>query len=160
MGLWRIDGRGRFRHRKGDGPRPALCYHGGAAFIVPVFQSYEFLDLTPTPIDIELEGALSQEANIIVPAEIEKRRIETLAQVDPERVRRLKRGEADQNEGQESRYEVRLLFPPPDRTARKGFVRTVTLSPGLQCSETRRPVAAVTANSARTPTRSPCHRRT
>jgi uncharacterized membrane protein YqiK len=61
MGLWRIDSRGRFRHRKGDGPRPALCYHGGAAFIVPVFQSYEFLDLTPTPIDIELEGALSQQ---------------------------------------------------------------------------------------------------
>jgi flotillin len=46
---------------KGDGPRSARCYHGGAAFIVPVFQSYEFLDLTPTPIEIKLEGALSQQ---------------------------------------------------------------------------------------------------
>ena len=46
---------------KGDERRSAKCYHGGAAFIVPVFQSYEFLDLTPTPIEIKLEGALSQQ---------------------------------------------------------------------------------------------------
>jgi flotillin len=37
----------------------------------------------------------SQEANIIVPAEIEKRRIETMAEADAEKVRRLKKGEAD-----------------------------------------------------------------
>ena len=46
---------------KGDDRRSARCYHGGAAFIIPVFQSYEFLDLTPTPIEISLQGALSQQ---------------------------------------------------------------------------------------------------
>ena len=39
----------------------AKCYHGGAAFIWPVIQDYQFLDLTPIPIDIKLEGALSQQ---------------------------------------------------------------------------------------------------
>jgi len=37
------------------------CYHGGGAFVWPVIQAYEFLDLTPIPIDIRLEGALSQQ---------------------------------------------------------------------------------------------------
>jgi len=37
----------------------ARCYHGGAAFIMPVIQDYAFLDLTPLTIDIKLEGALS-----------------------------------------------------------------------------------------------------
>ncbi len=46
---------------KGAERRSARCYHGGAAFIVPVFQSFEFLDLTPTPIEISLQGALSQQ---------------------------------------------------------------------------------------------------
>ena len=39
----------------------AKCYHGGAAFIWPVLQSYRFLDLTPMAIDIKLEGALSMQ---------------------------------------------------------------------------------------------------
>jgi flotillin len=39
----------------------ARCYHGGAAFILPVFQDYAYLDLAPIPIDIKLEGALSQQ---------------------------------------------------------------------------------------------------
>ncbi len=39
----------------------AKCYHGGGAFIWPVIQDYQFLDLTPMPIDIKLEGALSQQ---------------------------------------------------------------------------------------------------
>ncbi len=39
----------------------ARCYHGGASFIWPVIQDYQFLDLTPIPIDIKLEGALSQQ---------------------------------------------------------------------------------------------------
>ncbi len=39
----------------------AKCYHGGAAFIWPVIQDYQYLDLTPIPIDIKLEGALSQQ---------------------------------------------------------------------------------------------------
>lgn len=43
------------------GGRSASCYHGGAAFIWPVVQGYEYLDLTPIPIDIRLEGALSKQ---------------------------------------------------------------------------------------------------
>ncbi|MGB0745202.1 MAG: flotillin family protein, partial [Opitutales bacterium] len=41
--------------------KSANCYHGGAAFIWPVIQGYQWLDLTPLPIDIRLEGALSKQ---------------------------------------------------------------------------------------------------
>lgn len=41
--------------------KSAQCYHGGAAFIWPVFQDYQYLSLTPLPIDIKLEGALSKQ---------------------------------------------------------------------------------------------------
>ena len=37
------------------------CLHGGAAFIWPVIQAFEYLDLTPIPIDIPLEGALTKQ---------------------------------------------------------------------------------------------------
>jgi flotillin len=37
----------------------------------------------------------TQTANIIVPAEIEKRRIETIAEAEAEKIRRIKKGEAD-----------------------------------------------------------------
>ena len=37
------------------------CLHGGASFVWPVIQAYEFLDLTPIPIDIPLEGALTKQ---------------------------------------------------------------------------------------------------
>lgn len=43
------------------GGKSANCYHGGAAFIWPVVQGYQYLDLTPLPIDIRLEGALSKQ---------------------------------------------------------------------------------------------------
>ncbi len=44
----------------GKGPAAsAKCIHGGATFVWPVLQDYAFLDLTPIPIDIKLEGALS-----------------------------------------------------------------------------------------------------
>lgn len=45
----------------GVGGLHARCIHGGAAFVWPVIQDYQFLDLTPIPIDIKLEGALSQQ---------------------------------------------------------------------------------------------------
>ncbi len=45
----------------GRGGLSARCYHGGAAFVWPIVQDYQFLDLTPIPIDIKLEGALSQQ---------------------------------------------------------------------------------------------------
>ena len=37
------------------------CLHGGALFIWPVIQAFEYLDLTPIPIDITLEGALTKQ---------------------------------------------------------------------------------------------------
>ncbi|MEQ8927611.1 MAG: SPFH domain-containing protein [Fulvivirga sp.] len=39
----------------------AKCIHGGAAFIWPVFQDYEFLDLTPISIEVMLTNALSRQ---------------------------------------------------------------------------------------------------
>jgi flotillin len=44
----------------GDG-RSSKCIHGGAAFVWPIFQDFQYLDLTPIPIDIKLEGALSKQ---------------------------------------------------------------------------------------------------
>jgi len=41
--------------------RSAKCIHGGAAFIWPIFQSYQYLDLTPMTINVELTNALSQQ---------------------------------------------------------------------------------------------------
>ena len=37
------------------------CLHGGAAFIWPIIQAFEYLDLTPIPIDIPLEGVLTKQ---------------------------------------------------------------------------------------------------
>lgn len=39
----------------------ARCIHGGASFIWPVFQSYEFLDLKPISIECNLTNALSKQ---------------------------------------------------------------------------------------------------
>ncbi len=39
----------------------AKCIHGGAAFIWPVFQSYDFLDLKPISIECNLTNALSKQ---------------------------------------------------------------------------------------------------
>ena len=39
----------------------AKCIHGGAAFIWPVIQDYEFLDLTPISIEVDLTNALSKQ---------------------------------------------------------------------------------------------------
>ncbi len=49
--------------------RSAKCIHGGAAFIVPVLQSYEYMDLTPMSISVDLKNALSkQNIRIDVPS--------------------------------------------------------------------------------------------
>lgn len=49
--------------------RSAKCIHGGAAFIWPVFQHYEFMSLTPTAITVDLKNALSkQNIRIDVPS--------------------------------------------------------------------------------------------
>jgi len=39
----------------------AKCIHGGAAFIWPIIQDYEYLDLTPIPIEVDLKNALSKQ---------------------------------------------------------------------------------------------------
>ncbi len=47
----------------------AKCIHGGAAFIWPVFQSYQFMSLTPMAITVDLKNALSkQNIRIDVPS--------------------------------------------------------------------------------------------
>ena len=51
------------------GTRSAKCIHGGAAFIWPVFQHYEFMSLTPMSITVDLTNALSkQNIRIDVPS--------------------------------------------------------------------------------------------
>jgi len=46
---------------KVGGGQSAKCIHGGAAFIVPIIQDYEFLDLTPISIEVNLVNALSKQ---------------------------------------------------------------------------------------------------
>lgn len=41
--------------------RSAKCVHGGAAFIMPIIQSYQFMDLTPISINVDLKNALSKQ---------------------------------------------------------------------------------------------------
>ncbi|MDH3069174.1 SPFH domain-containing protein [Akkermansia sp. N21169] len=54
--------------RVGSG-QPARCYHGGSTFVLPVFQSYSYLDLNPINIDVPLQGALSsQNIRVDVPS--------------------------------------------------------------------------------------------
>ncbi|MBE6799556.1 MAG: flotillin family protein [Ruminococcaceae bacterium] len=49
--------------------RSAKCIHGGAEFVIPVFQSYAYLDLTPISIQVDLRNALSkQNIRIDVPS--------------------------------------------------------------------------------------------
>ncbi len=49
--------------------KSALCMHGGTKFIVPFIQAYQFLDLTPMSIQVDLTNALSrQNIRIDVPS--------------------------------------------------------------------------------------------
>lgn len=41
--------------------RSAKCVHGGAGFIMPIIQSYQFMDLTPISINVDLKNALSKQ---------------------------------------------------------------------------------------------------
>jgi flotillin len=43
------------------GSGSAKCLAGGAAFVWPVIQDYEYLDLTPISIDVDLQSALSKQ---------------------------------------------------------------------------------------------------
>lgn len=48
-------------HGKTKASKPAKCVHGGGTFVVPVFQGYGFLDLSPISLDIDLKNALSEQ---------------------------------------------------------------------------------------------------
>jgi flotillin len=51
------------------GSGSAKCLAGGAAFVWPVIQDYQYLDLTPISIDVDLRGALSkQNIRVAVPS--------------------------------------------------------------------------------------------
>lgn len=43
------------------GSGASKCVHGGAAFVLPLLQDYEYLDLEPFVVPIDLDNALSQE---------------------------------------------------------------------------------------------------
>lgn len=48
----------------------AQCYAGGGTFVWPVIQDYQYLDLTPQSIDVNLQDALSkQNIRVSVPAQ-------------------------------------------------------------------------------------------
>lgn len=60
---------GKIGSNKDGTSRSAKCIHGGAAFIMPVIQAYEYLDLTPISIPVDLKNALSkQNIRIDVPS--------------------------------------------------------------------------------------------
>ena len=52
---------GKVGNNMGGQTRSAKCIHGGAAFIVPVLQSYQYMDLTPISINVDLRNALSKQ---------------------------------------------------------------------------------------------------
>jgi len=60
---------GKITDNKDGTYRSAKCIHGGAAFIIPMIQSYAFLDLTPISLSVDLKNALSrQNIRIDVPS--------------------------------------------------------------------------------------------
>lgn len=44
-----------------DDQKSSKCIHGGAAFIWPVIQAYQLMDLTPISINVDLRNALSKQ---------------------------------------------------------------------------------------------------
>lgn len=60
---------GKVGSEKNGQARSAKCVHGGAAFIFPVLQSFQYMDLTPISINVDLKNALSkQNIRIDVPS--------------------------------------------------------------------------------------------
>ncbi len=60
---------GHIGNKKDGTAKSARCIHGGAAFIVPILQSYQYLDLTPISINVPLKNALCrQNIRIDVPS--------------------------------------------------------------------------------------------
>ncbi|MDY0064172.1 MAG: SPFH domain-containing protein [Bacilli bacterium] len=60
---------GKVGNNKDGSTKSAQCIHGGAKFIYPFIQAYQFLDLTPISISVDLKNALSkQNIRIDVPS--------------------------------------------------------------------------------------------
>lgn len=60
---------GKLKQDGAGASRSSKCIHGGAAFVWPFIQAYEFLDLTPISISVDLRNALSrQNIRIDVPS--------------------------------------------------------------------------------------------
>lgn len=60
---------GKIGNNKDGSTRSATCIHGGAKFIYPFIQAYQYLDLTPLSIQVDLTKALSrQNIRIDVPS--------------------------------------------------------------------------------------------
>ncbi len=60
---------GRVGQNTDGSSRSATCIHGGAKFVYPFIQAYEYLDLTPLSISVDLTKALSrQNIRIDVPS--------------------------------------------------------------------------------------------
>lgn len=60
---------GKVGNDKDGQTKSARCIHGGAAFIIPVIQAYQYMDLTPISISVDLTQALSkQNIRIDVPS--------------------------------------------------------------------------------------------
>lgn len=57
--------------KTGGEKKSAKLYHGGAAFVLPIIQSYDVLSMEPMQIDCKLTGALSsQNIRVDVPTTI------------------------------------------------------------------------------------------
>ena len=60
---------GKLGKDKDGNERSSKCIHGGATFVFPVIQAYQFLDLTPISISVDLRNTLSkQNIRIDVPS--------------------------------------------------------------------------------------------
>ena len=52
---------GKVSQNKDGTARSSKCIHGGASLVWPVVQAYEYLDLTPMSISVDLTNALSRQ---------------------------------------------------------------------------------------------------
>jgi flotillin len=60
---------GKVGNNKDGSSKSANCLHGGAKFVYPFIQAYQYLDLTPLSISVDLTNALSrQNIRIDVPS--------------------------------------------------------------------------------------------
>lgn len=52
---------GQVGRNKDGSSKSSICIHGGAAFVWPLVQAYQFLDLTPMSLQVDLVDALSRQ---------------------------------------------------------------------------------------------------